>query len=247
MTIYEITPDGYNTILESKQLIKQDVDNVSDYFVQRKPFEITDDGVNRVAHIHVFGPLLRNASEFEKQTGITTYSQIIEELNMSKDVDYVLLHVDSPGGSAMGSEEASTAIMNHPVPIYGIVDGIAASAAYKLISSCTQIYSTVSSEIGSIGSIVVITSQKASMNSMGIYNNIFVNSEAKMIKSIGHDFGDLTEEQSAIIQNKVEQSGKRFQEFVKQNRPEINPIVFNADMYRAEESIRLGLIDGIIN
>jgi protease-4 len=245
-TLYEITPDGFNEFIERNEMIKQNID-LESFFIQRKPYTLEENGVTKIGHINIQGPLVANASEFQKKTGITVYSQIAEELQtaLEQNVDYVLLHINSPGGQSIGSQEVAEMIMNYPKPVYAIVNGICASASYKLASSCTEIYSTISSEIGSIGAIIAFDSTKKLMENMGVKRNIITNDEA-VFKSIGQDFGEITEEQYNKLKEKVNASAKRFQQFVKQNRPELSELTFNGDMFYSEDALKFGLIDAIL-
>lgn len=246
--IYETTLDGLEEIITKMKTVEDGDMDLGSLFVQRPSFYIEDDTVSKVGHIYVFGPLLRVASEFVKKTGVTTYSQIIEELKMAESTgcDYVILHMDSPGGDSMGSLEACEAVRTFAKPVYGLVEGYCASACYKIASACTEIYSTVSGEIGSIGAIIAFDNTKAMMNGMGITRNIFTNSDAKY-KSLGQDYGDLSDEESKKVQDKVEQSGLRFQQYVKQNRPEVLEQSFNGDIFYSKDALALGLIDAVIS
>lgn len=246
--IYEITPEGYNSITERQQLLNvKDVSPDMLSMLYNKRLDYTTD--DNYAHIHVYGPLKTNTTKFERDSGMTDYKDIIQDLEMARVdplIDMVILHFNSPGGESLGSCEVATYIERFPKPTIAIVEsGICASAAYKIATACIMIGATESSQIGSIGSIVVITNTKEAMNSEGVYQNVFYN-EGATIKSLAKDFGDLTEEQAAYIQQMVDQSGKNFQNVVLANRPEINPDTFNAAIYSGEEAMNMGLIDTLI-
>lgn len=244
--LYEITQEGISDLQERYEAIKQGVDDLESLFIQRKEYKVEDG----IAYINVTGPLLRKASEFEKKTGITTYEQITDELELAQaddTVDMVVLMVDSPGGDAQGSIEVTGKVANFPKPVYAYVEGLAASAAMKIASASTSIISTKSGIIGSIGSVIVVESKKAMVNSMGITRTIFTNSEASNYKGMGQDFGDLTEAQKDYIQSMVEESGVEFKNTIIRNRPEVSNEVFTAKTYNAKKALEFGLIDEIVN
>lgn len=70
-------------------------------------------------------------------------------------VKAVLLHIDSPGGSAADSDIIYRALLaykkKHQVPVYAFVDGMCASGGMYIASAADKIYSSYSSVIGSIG------------------------------------------------------------------------------------------------
>lgn len=247
MKIFEISLEGFNDILIKEEAIKtcQDCDMLEMMFNKREDYKVED----RIAYIHVFGPLKRDCTDFEELTGFTDYDDILDELEMAVNdimVEAVYLVIDSPGGEAIGSAEVATYIENFPKPIIAVVESsVCMSAAYKLACSCSYILASESSELGSIGSLVVLDNSKIMFNKNGVFKTIITNDGATL-KGIGSDFGDLTEEQQAFLQAKVNDSGLRFQNVVLRNRPEVNPSVFNAGFYNAEEAMTLGLIDFIL-
>lgn len=79
---------------------------------------------------------------------------------MFKDgrVKAILLHMDTPGGSASDSDTIYRALMaykaKYNVPIYAYVDGLCASGGMYIASSADKIYSSHSSVVGSVGVIM---------------------------------------------------------------------------------------------
>ena len=243
---YQITEEGLNELIEKHSNIQEcSPDALAMMYKAREAYYVE----NGVAYIAVYGPLVRNASEYMKLTGVTDYDQISEELEQAANdlmVNQVVMVFNSPGGESIGSEEVANMVSTFPKPVIGLVEGICASAAYKIASACFFVVSTISSEVGSIGSIIVIENSKKMANGAGVKRDIFVNDGATY-KSIGQDFGDTTPEQKEYLQEKINKSGKRFQDTVKTNRPEVSEQCFTAAMFTATDAVMVGLIDGIIN
>jgi signal peptide peptidase SppA len=243
MKLYEINEQGLETLMDMEQFPKSEMD-ITSFFKQREAYTVQDG----VAYIHVFGPLIRNASEFQKRQSLTDYADIVNELERAASdpsVFYVVIRFDSPGGESIGSQEVTNIVESFPKPIVGVVSGVCASAAYKIASGCTVLYSTVSSEIGSIGSIIIIENSKKAMNSLGVSKEIISNDGATF-KSVGADYGSLTDEHKQYLQGKVNDCALRFQETVLANRPEVNPETFTAATYKASDAVLMGLIDAVI-
>ena len=240
--IFEITDEGLQSLYSMMELPKEDL-NLEALFKQRDSYKVEDG----IAYVHIFGPLIRNASDFQKLQSLTDYGDLTNEITQAiedPEVSLIALRIDSPGGESIGCIEVAKLIETSPKPILAMVEGIAASAAYKLASASTAIIASESSEIGSIGSIIIVTDTKQAMNNMGVVKHIIANSQA-VYKSTGQDFGSLTDLQKQHLQKKVEESAKRFQEYVLSNRPEINQMVFEGAMYYSKDALELGLIDEI--
>jgi len=242
--LYEITPEYFERIVERNKALENGMpEDVEKMYVQRKEYRLE----NGIAYIDVFGPLKARISEMEEDMGYTSYEQIKEELQMalSNGAQMVVLSMNSGGGEAIGSDEVVQMIERFPIPVYAMVDsGICASACYKIACACTSILVSSSSEVGSIGSLIAFSNSKRAMNAAGVYMEVFSNDGA-IYKSIGSDFGDLTDEQRSYIQEKVNKQGQKFIDTVKRNRPEVNEQVFSAAMYSADQALELGLIDSI--
>jgi signal peptide peptidase SppA len=243
MLLYEICEQGLTDLLELQDIPYTNMD-ITSLFKQRESYYVEDN----IAYIHIFGPLVRNASVYDKMTSITDYADIEEELEMAANdftVQYVIMKFDSPGGESQGSQEIADMVESFTKPVIAIVEGCCASAAYKIASACTYIYSTVSSEVGSIGSIIVITNTKQAMNSQGVKREIIFNNGA-IYKSTAQDFGDITPEQRTYLQDKVDYTAAKFHQTVLNNRIEVSQEAFTAAMYPSEIALELGLIDGVI-
>lgn len=243
--IYEIEETALMEHLANIEKAKDfDPMAISLYYPQRKEYRVEDG----TAYIHIHGILKHNPAEYEKLTGVTSYKDLLEELDRAEQdltVQAVVLEIDSPGGESMGSIEVGNRVRTLSKPVYSLVDGLCASAAYKIASGSTAIIATESSMVGSIGTIIQILNTKEAMNKMGIYKTVFTNSDA-VLKSSGSDFGSLSEEQKNYIQSQAEDSGLRFQEFIKRNRPEIDGSeCFNGAVFIASDASIIGLIDGV--
>jgi hypothetical protein len=70
--IYELNQDSVNTLLEIKS-IKQNGDMLEGLYKTRDEYEVE----NGIAYIHVFGMLMRNASDFEKEMSPTPSTKLL--------------------------------------------------------------------------------------------------------------------------------------------------------------------------
>jgi signal peptide peptidase SppA len=85
-------------------------------------------------------------------------------------VTAIVMPVDSPGGSVDLIQETAAEIraINAQVPIIAIARCTAASAAYWLVSQCSEVVASPSSELGSIGVFAVHVSEAGLNEQLGI-------------------------------------------------------------------------------
>ena len=92
--------------------------------------------------------------------GNTTYADLVGAISTAEadnTVESIALVVDSPGGSVLGLFDALSAIQGATKPVEAIVDGMACSAAYAIVSQADTIeVRNVENMVGSVGTIVSI-------------------------------------------------------------------------------------------
>jgi ClpP class serine protease len=81
------------------------------------------------------------------------------------------------------------------------------------------------------------------LDKLGVEIHTFT-SDGADLKSIGYGEA-LTESQKEFLQESINEAGLTFKNFVLENRPNIDDIVFRAGWYGGEKSLELGLIDSI--
>lgn len=85
-------------------------------------------------------------------TGMESYGRMIRTYDADPNIDAIIMDIDSPGGTVAGTEELAATIKAASKPIVAFVNGVAASAAYWIASSCRKIIAgTDTAIIGSIG------------------------------------------------------------------------------------------------
>ena len=242
MTLYEITEDTFTKYYNNITKAREDMD-LSCFINQRKPAYIE----NGIGYVHIYGTLLHDASPMDKQLGNTDYEDIVDDCDdlIEKGARCIVFNTDSGGGMVLGAVEVAEYIQTLPVPTVAFANGLACSAAYKLISGCSYIIATKSSMVGNIGSITVFEDTSAFSQMMGINKIAFVNDGA-IYKSIGH-LDSLSEEQKAYIQESINLVGSQFQEHVSKNRINLKPEVFTAATYSGIQAVDSGLIDMVGN
>ena len=120
--------------------------------------------------------------------------KLVQILYYQDNIDYTLiLHISSPGGSAMEFEKLYDKLQDlrkKSVKIIAIIDDVCASGGYMLACACDEIYATTNSSIGSIGVYTTHFNAKGLGDKIGIAEIKLKTSNAKGGLSI---FGNVTE------------------------------------------------------
>ena len=114
--------------------------------------------VGRIALMPVFGTISQRCSMLDEASGgVSTESlgATLDSLVADKQVGKICMVFDSPGGSVSGVAELGDKIRAaaKEKTVLGIADSMAASAAYWLLSQCSEVSCTPGGTVGSIGVI----------------------------------------------------------------------------------------------
>ena len=97
-------------------------------------------------------------------------SRILDEA-LDEDLKGLVIRVDSPGGSALASEEIRRAILRHKakgIPVAVSMANVAASGGYWVATPADRIFAEPESITGSIGIFAVIPTFEEAANSIGV-------------------------------------------------------------------------------
>lgn len=96
-------------------------------------------------------------------------------------ISSILLHVDSPGGAVAGIDHVVAKVreVNAIKPVVALADSCMASAAYWLASQASEIYTTPSALVGSIGVYNVVEDTSEMYAKQGIKRHIIKAGERK--------------------------------------------------------------------
>jgi signal peptide peptidase SppA len=135
-----------------------------------KPFEV----INGVAVIPVSGIIAPKASLFMDVSGGISTQRVQRDLEQAiadPSVKAVIMYLDTPGGSTLGTPELGTAIMQARAkkPVVAFTDGQMLSAGYWLGSAASAIYiSGPTVNVGSIGVVMGHRDTSQAEAAMGI-------------------------------------------------------------------------------
>ena len=202
-----------------------------------------------VATVPITGPIFRYANLFTQFSGATSIEMTAQDLARAKDdrdVNSVLLAVDSPGGTVNGTNELAKMVgaVAAVKPVVAYVSGAGASGAYWIASAASQVFADETAQLGSIGVVGAFIDDSKRQEARGIKQLTFVSSQSPLKRP------DLeSEEGRAAMQARVDKLAQVFIEAVARNRnvdPETVTQQFGrGDVLPGAEAVAAGMADGI--
>lgn len=205
-----------------------------------------------VAVLPLDGVLAKKMNLFMQISGGTSMQMAansFREALADSDVSAIVLCVDSPGGTVDGTQEFADLVYNSRgvKPVVSLVDGTMASAAYWIGSAASQVF--LSSETDIVGSIGVVQNHVDISQSEASQGRKTTEIAAGKYKRIASQYGALTLEGRAVLQDQVDQTYKVFVEAVARNRGVSADVVLQdmADgrVFIGQQAIDAGLVDGV--
>ncbi|MHB1342905.1 MAG: signal peptide peptidase SppA [Thermoleophilia bacterium] len=171
---------------------------------------------------------------------------MLEQADADSAVDAVVLRINSPGGSPAASWEIFQAVRNMSKPVVVSVADIAASGAYYVASGADVIVAAPSSEVGSIGVILVAQDLEGLFEKVGIRYTVLTRGK---YKDIGSASREMTTEEKRVLQGQIDQIYEQFIADVADARPtlDVDQVreLATGLTYPGAEALELGLIDEI--
>lgn len=210
----------------------------------------TDEYGANTAVIRIIGPISGNDAGFFADSGASS-TVIVEQLRKARDdetITGVVLEINSPGGSAVASDEIAQAVKEiraNGKPVVAWIRESGASGAYWIASASDHVVANRMSITGSIGVIGSYMEFDEFLDEWNIsYNRLFAGER----KDIGDPFVDLTPQKAAFLQKKIDKIHEFFILEVAENRnmsiDTVRPLA-DGSFYLGVEALELGLIDEV--
>lgn len=199
----------------------------------------------------LFGIISHRANmltEFSGGTSLQKFGAQFRQMVNEPSVSAIVIEVDSPGGGVFGLEEMADEIRaaRDVKPIIAVANGMAASAAYWLASSATEVVVTPSSQVGSIGILGIHQDFSKAEEDAGVKTTII--SRGKF-KTEGNEHEPLTDEAKDAMQAKLDEYYAAFITAVAKGR-DVKPAAVRdgfgqGRVVGAKEAKALGMVDRI--
>lgn len=201
-------------------------------------------GGGDVAVIPISGTMSRNGFCGYGNEYIT---KLIEVADKDTNTKAVVLKINTPGGTVDSTEMLADAVKNFSKPILAWTP-FCASAGYFVASQCDEIFleDSVTSDVGSIGVLMVYVDQSKFLEKEGFDVTIF-RANGSEDKALLNGIEPLTDELKAELQADLNACRKAFLGYVKRGRAGKiqSDEVFSGKMYKKKEALKLGLVDQI--
>jgi len=175
-------------------------------------------GSGNIAIIPVKGVILSDDTESFLSSGIASSTDIIkaiERADKNPQIKAIILEINSPGGSAVASDEIGQALKSTNKTKIAWIREIGTSGAYWVASACDVVIANRMSITGSIG---VISSYLEFSGVMDDYNVTYQRLVSGEYKDIGSPFRKLTIDEEDILQAQLDEVHDFFIEEVAENR-----------------------------
>lgn len=181
-----------------------------------------DDGIENldgnVALIKVTGPIVSQGSDSffgEKMASADDLTKLIRKANEDDKIKAIVLEINSPGGSAVASDEIAIEVKKSDKPTVAWIREIGTSGAYWIASSSDYIIANRMSITGSIG---VIASYLGFAGLIEEYNVSYQRLVSGKHKDMGSPFKEMTAEEEQLFDESLTQIHDYFIEEVATNR-----------------------------
>ena len=172
---------------------------------------------------------------------------MLGEIAEKDEVAAVIVHVDSPGGTAVGGEAHYEALREIAAekPLVAQVSTLAASAGYMVAAAADHIVARNTSIVGSIGVIVQVPNVTGLLNRVGV--------EVRSIKSAPlkaepSPFDPITPDDEAMMQRMVDDSYAWFVALVAERRDFDEAAALrlaDGSVFSGRQALENGLIDAL--
>ncbi len=205
------------------------------------------DGPQRgnVAKIPIEGPITGNGGNSFGDVAVSSSDvvEFIESADEDAQIKAILLEINSPGGSAVASDEIAAAIKKTEKPVVAVIREAGASGGYWIASAADHIIANRMSITGSIGVISSYLEFSGLMDKYGVGYQRLVAGDRK---DIGVPLRKLDDEEQKILQGKLNRIHAFFMQGVAENRgmkmSDVEKIA-TGEFYLGVEALELGLVD----
>ena len=199
-------------------------------------------GEPTVAVILAEGSIAKNGKGFSS----ANICKLFREARKMKSVKSIVFRVNSPGGSALASEEIwrEVALTNKEKKVIVSMGDYAASGGYYVSTPAEFIFADPSTLTGSIGVFGVLPYTKKMLGKLGVDVDI-IGTHEHSVMSLNRK---LTDTEFSIAQNEVNEIYKQFLERVSNGRnltkEAVNKIA-RGRVWTGDDAKRIGLVDSI--
>jgi protease-4 len=205
------------------------------------------DGKKKIGVIVASGEIL-DGDQPPGTIGGDSTARLIRQARLDKDIQAVVLRVDSPGGSVLASEHIYRelqALRAAGKPVVVSMGDLAASGGYYISAAADEIWASPATLTGSIGIFAIIPTVDKTLGKVGV--NVDGVGTTPLASQMRID-RPLGQEARALLQSQIERGYEVFLERVaagrKKTRDQVDAIA-QGRVWAGVDAKRLGLVDGL--
>ncbi|MDR1284519.1 MAG: S49 family peptidase [Opitutaceae bacterium] len=212
-----------------------------------EPLHTVEDGV---AWLSISGTLVKGLDPITcwwyGLASLDRIEQTLTEIEADTTLRALVLVINSPGGSAMGTPEVADHIVRLGERLLTIAhtSDTAASAAQWIATAARLYYPTPSSTVGSIGTYLALYDYSQMLEKFGVKLELF---RAGNLKAIGVPGKPFTADEREFLQTRVDRINANFTNFVKTRRPAVSDTTMQGQWFSGAEAVELGLADATVH
>lgn len=224
-----------------------------EHLQQRQPIPVNAGGFyyredrDGVAVLKLMGTLQKQQASMTRATSTVLARRELRAAAADDSIGAVLLHIESPGGTAIGTMELAEEIarVNQTKPVFAYIEDLGASAAYWLASQARRITANPMARVGSIGTYNVVVDYSGQAEKDGIRVHVV---SSGGVKGMGVPGTEITQEVLDEVQRGVDAVNEFFLLGVAAGRGmKYDEVRLLADgrVHFADAAQRLRLIDAV--
>lgn len=207
---------------------------------------LEEGGPKKVAVVTLFGEITADPDTRADGAGAGKVTSQLEQAIEDGDVAAVLLDLDTPGGTVVGSDlilRKVREVRRAGKPVVGLMQEVAASGGYYVAAGADEVVANPSTLTGSIGVILVVPNVERAADKIGIQPVVIKSGPHKDIAS---PFREMTPEERAILQGVIDEAYAQFVGVVAEGRKLAEPRVrelADGRIYTGAQAKEAGLVD----
>ena len=212
--------------------------------VVNPPLPSINSDIDKVAIVVAKGTIL-NGNQKAGTIGGDSTARLLRKARLDENVKAVVLQIDSPGGSTLGSEIIRQEVLelkNAGKPVVVSMSTYAASGGYWIAANADRIFASPSTITGSIGVFGMFMTYENSLDYLGIHSDGVGSNELagfSAVRPLAPEFGQ-------ILQRNVETSYGNFLSLVSNARDmtvdEVDDVA-QGRVWIGTDALELGLVD----
>ncbi|MGM0398646.1 MAG: signal peptide peptidase SppA [Halobacteriota archaeon] len=201
-----------------------------------------------VGQVSVEGPIARRPSRsLSTPPVLVTADDIVEQIEAADADDAVralVVHLDTPGGEVVPSDDIRRAVEDFDGPTVAYATDTCASGGYWIASGCDHIVAREGSIVGSIGVIASRVTGEGLLDRLGLTYERLV---AGDYKDAGVALRDMDDDERAYLQGIVDDYYQTFVDRVVAGRDldEDDVMDTQARVFLGEDALERGLVDDV--